>query len=188
MPRSLPSGRPRERDGRLSRGPADGAVSEGRYTVAVGKDYLKFSAAHFIAYPGFREMLHGHNYQVSVRVEGRLGPDGYVLDFGPLKEATRDVCAELDEKVLVPTRSDCLGVTEDGASVTLVYEDGARFVFPRTDVCLLPIVHSSAEELARYLWDRLRGVLLSARAEGLVRLDVRVAESPGQSAHYAAPL
>ena len=36
------------------------------YRVVVEKDYLKFSAAHFIAYKGFREPLHGHNYQVSV--------------------------------------------------------------------------------------------------------------------------
>jgi len=45
-----------------------------RYSVVVAKDYLKFSAAHFIAYPGFREPLHGHNYQVSVRVDAELGP------------------------------------------------------------------------------------------------------------------
>ena len=30
-----------------------------RYSVVVAKDYLKFAAAHFIAYPGFREPLHG---------------------------------------------------------------------------------------------------------------------------------
>ena len=45
-----------------------------RYSVVVAKDYLKFSAAHFIAYPGFREPLHGHNYQVSVRIDAELGP------------------------------------------------------------------------------------------------------------------
>ena len=38
------------------------------FRVHVTKDYLKFSAAHFIAYPGFRERLHGHNYRVSVAV------------------------------------------------------------------------------------------------------------------------
>ena len=45
---------------------------EHAYRVHVFKDYLKFSAAHFIAYRGFREPLHGHNYQVSVQVEGGL--------------------------------------------------------------------------------------------------------------------
>ena len=63
------------------------------FDVFVGKEYLKFNAAHFIAYPGFRERLHGHNYHVTVRVTGELGPDGYVLDFGIVKRATKRVCA-----------------------------------------------------------------------------------------------
>ena len=71
-----------------------------RYSVVVAKDYLKFAAAHFIAYPGFREPLHGHNYQVSVRVEAELGPDGYVLDFGLVKRVAQALCEELDERVL----------------------------------------------------------------------------------------
>ena len=77
-----------------------------RYSVVVAKDYLKFSAAHFIAYPGFREPLHGHNYQVSVRVEAELGGDGYVLDFGLVKKLALELCEELDERVLVPESSD----------------------------------------------------------------------------------
>src|SRR5439155_638562 len=77
-----------------------------RYSVVVAKDYLKFAAAHFIAYPGFREPLHGHNYQVSVRVEADLGPDGYVLDFGLVKRVAKALCEELDERVL---RERCVG-------------------------------------------------------------------------------
>ena len=42
------------------------------FSIWVAKENLKFSAAHFIAYPGFREPLHGHNYQIGVRVEGHL--------------------------------------------------------------------------------------------------------------------
>src|SRR5262249_40417089 len=91
-----------------------------RYSVVVAKDYLKFAAAHFIAYPGFREPLHGHNYQVSVRVEADLGPDGYVLDFGLVKRVAKALCEELDERVLVPEASDCLIVTRlaDAVEVT----------------------------------------------------------------------
>ena len=77
-----------------------------RYSVVVAKDYLKFAAAHFIAYPGFREPLHGHNYQVSARVEADLGPDGYVLDFGLVKRVAKALCEELDERVL---RERCVG-------------------------------------------------------------------------------
>jgi len=155
-----------------------------RYSVVVAKDYLKFAAAHFIAYPGFREPLHGHNYQVSVRVEADLGPDGYVLDFGLVKRAARSLCTELDERVLLPERSDCLIVARLPEAVEVTTESGERFRFPAADVRLLPIAHSSAEELAAYLVVRLRDALRAeAGGRGLRALEVGVAEAPGQIAY-----
>ncbi|MGD9764705.1 MAG: 6-pyruvoyl tetrahydropterin synthase family protein, partial [Candidatus Binatia bacterium] len=59
------------------------------FHVHVTKDYLKFSAAHFIAYPGYRERLHGHNYRMSIGLYGQLGPQGYVVDFGIVKRVAR---------------------------------------------------------------------------------------------------
>jgi len=154
-----------------------------RYSVVVAKDYLKFAAAHFIAYPGFREPLHGHNYQVSVRVEADLGPDGYVLDFGLVKRLAKALCEELDERVLVPEASDCLVVTRLADAVEVTTESGDRFRFPAADVRLLPIAHSSAEELAAYLVGRLRDALRGeAGGRGLAALEVGVAEAPGQAA------
>jgi len=152
------------------------------YRVAVEKDFLKFSAAHFIAYKGFREPLHGHNYQVSVAISGTVGPDGYVLDFGIVKARTKEVCDELDERVLVPMRSDCLTIAREGESVVMVYEDGARFVFPASDCMLLPIVHASAEELASYVLERIRESLRVHAVRGLREIEVGVSEAPGQAA------
>ena len=155
-----------------------------RYSVVVSKDYLKFAAAHFIAYPGFREPLHGHNYQMSVRVEAALGPDGYVLDFGVVKRLAKALCEELDERVVLPERSDCLTVRGEGEVVSVTTETGDHFAFPRADVRLLPIVHSSAEELAAYLLERLRAALATeAGGRALVALEVGVAEAPGQIAY-----
>jgi|SRR5690349_3495480 6-pyruvoyltetrahydropterin/6-carboxytetrahydropterin synthase len=154
------------------------------YSVVVSKDFLKFAAAHFIAYPGFREPLHGHNYQVSVRIEADLGPDGYVLDFGLVKRVAKALCDELDERVLVPERSDCLTVARVGDGVEVTTERGDRFRFPAADVRLLPIAHSSAEELAAYLVARLRAALASeAGGRGLAGVEVGVAEAPGQAAY-----
>jgi len=154
------------------------------FSVVVAKEYLKFAAAHFIAYPGFRERLHGHNYQMSVRVEADLGPEGYVLDFGLVKRLARALCEELDERVLVPERSDCLKVGVSGDEVTVVIEDGKRFVMPASDVRLLPIVHSSAEELAAYLLARMREALAREAGGRAIRvLEVGVAEAPGQAAY-----
>src|SRR2546429_389604 len=158
-----------------------------RYSVVVAKDYLKFAAAHFIAYPGFREPLHGHNYQVSVRVEADLGPDGYVLDFGLVKRVAKALCEELDERVLLPERSDCLVVTRTEDAVEVRTEAGHRFRFPAADVRLLPIAHSSAEELAAYLLARLREALRGeAGGRGPAPPEGGGAEGPRQAPHLRA--
>jgi len=153
------------------------------FRVHVTKDYLKFSAAHFIAYQGFRETLHGHNYRVSVEIEGVLGPQGYVLDFGTVKQVTKRVCGRLDEKFIIPAESDCLCVLQDDTRVTVRFEDD-EFCFPRKDVVLLPIVHSSAEELARYLAGEIRRELRAAGVENYRAIEIGVEETTGQAAYF----
>ena len=156
-----------------------------QFSVRVAKENLKFSSAHFIAYPGFREPLHGHNYQVGVQVEGQLASTGYVIDFGLIKRLTKEIVDRLDERTIIPAASDCLTIVgpADG-KVTVRYERD-EFVLPASDVCLLPIVHSSAEELVRYIWNELAGALRARGALAAVTgMEVSVAEGPGQSAVY----
>jgi len=153
------------------------------YDVLVFKDYLKFSAAHFIARKGYREPLHGHNYTVSVRLEGGLGDDGYVLDFGIVKKAVKAVCKGLDDRVILPARSDCLRVERRAGQVVATYEDGAAFSFPESDVVLLPIAHSSAEELARHVLAEVGKSLPDLARRGVRLIEVGVAEAPGQVAY-----
>lgn len=158
------------------------------FSVHVAKENFKFSAAHFIAYPGFREALHGHNYQVGVRLAGELGTSGYVLDFGVVKELTREIVGRLDERILIPMHSDCLRIEVSDKRVCVAYQED-EFIFPRPDVCLLPILHSSAEELARYIWGELRQALARRQAlSGIEQMEVTVAEGPGQAAIYRESL
>jgi 6-pyruvoyl-tetrahydropterin synthase len=158
------------------------------FSIHVAKENLKFSAAHFIAYPGFREPLHGHNYQVSVKLEGRLGAMGYVLDFGLIKKLLKETVDRLDERTIIPANSDCLKIEKRASQVRVLYEQ-EEFVFPAADVALIEIVHSSAEELARFIWNelchalRLRGVL-----DGVQTIEVSVAEGPGQAACFRQDL
>jgi dihydroneopterin triphosphate aldolase (PTPS-III) / 6-pyruvoyltetrahydropterin synthase len=158
------------------------------FSIYVAKENLKFSAAHFIAYPGFREALHGHNYQVGIRLEGRLASSGYVLDFGLIKKLTRQIVERLDEHTIIPAQSDCLTIHQQANQVSVAYEND-RFVFPACDVALLPITHSSAEELARFIWIELHRELNGHNALGDVSaMEVSVAEGPGQTAIYRQEL
>jgi 6-pyruvoyltetrahydropterin/6-carboxytetrahydropterin synthase len=157
-------------------------MSQRRYEVFVSKDSFKFNAAHFMAYDGFRERLHGHNYRVSVRVEGRLNTDGYVIDFGDIKRAASAICQQMNERVLIPERSDCLKIERSAAEVTVTCRDGSRFVLPVSDCVFLPIAHSSAEELADYVCERLLESLPRLSERGVSAVEVAVAEAPAQEA------
>jgi 6-pyruvoyl-tetrahydropterin synthase len=160
------------------------------FEVYVAKEDFKFHAAHFVAFEGYRERLHGHNYKAGVRVYGsrKISSDGYVVDFGNIKKVTRKVCKELNEHFLCPMLSDVIdiGISEDDQTVSLECQDGSRFVFPKSDCALLPIVHATAEELAIYLWSRL---VQGLHAEWLIQrgvhtLEVVVAEAVGQEATF----
>jgi 6-pyruvoyl-tetrahydropterin synthase len=154
------------------------------FSIHVTNENLKFSAAHFIAYTGFREPLHGHNYQVGVRVEGRLADTGYVVDFGIIKKVTKEIADRLDERTIIPANSDCLTIEPIGNELSVRYGQ-ERFLFPLSDVAILPIAHSSAEELARYIWNELRNSLQMKNVlYDIISMEISVAERPGQAAIY----
>jgi 6-pyruvoyl-tetrahydropterin synthase len=162
--------------------------SSSSFEVYVCKDTFKFNAAHFVAFKGYRERLHGHNYIVGVRLIGsrQIGADGYVMDFGCIKDVTKKVCKQLNEHFLCPMYSDVLTITSDETSVNIACEDGSRFVFPRSDCFMLPIVHATTEELAVYLWaEILNGLQVEYLImRGINSMEVTVAEAPGQEATF----
>ena len=174
---------------------SSGSSRETSFEVYVSKDTFKFHCAHFVAFQGFREKLHGHNYRVGVRVLGsrKISGDGYVVDFGDIKTVTKKVCKQLNEHFLCPTLSDVIDIQViskeggDGAeAVTLRCEDGAFFEFPKSDCAMLPIVHATTEELAIYLWSRILEELNSdyLLKRGVHTMEITVAEAVGQEATF----
>ena len=80
------------------------------FHLFLNKQDFKFSSGHFIAYKGFREPLHGHNYHATIAMKGQLNADGYVMDFGDVKNYMRIECKKLNQKFLLPMKSDVLTV------------------------------------------------------------------------------
>lgn len=173
--------------------------------LLVGKEDFKFSCAHFIAHADTREKLHGHNYRATARVLGALDTagDGYIVDFSVVKKAMRGVCAELDERFLLPTCNPHLSITweKDGlrlasgdcesaviaqaTSVLIVANcDGARFQMPTTDVVALSVPNITVEALAGVLARRFvrHAAILPHVGAGVTRLSVGVTETAGQEA------
>jgi 6-pyruvoyltetrahydropterin/6-carboxytetrahydropterin synthase len=162
----------------------------GEFRVSVTKDYLVFASAHFITFAGHRcEGLHGHNYRARVTVEGALNEESwFVFDFVELKRIMKRLCDEIDHLVLLPTKSDRVGVKEDGDTVSVAVDGKPRYVFPRKDCALLPIPNTTVEMLAQMLTERLHAEFSAQGAKGLTAIEMEVEENFGQSAVYRVAL
>ena len=156
------------------------------FKVAVTKDYLVFASAHFITFAGHRcEPLHGHNYRVAVSLEGALDEDSwYVVDFSELKRIMRQLCDEIDHKVLLPLRNPKLDVQEQEGSVLVAYEGKQKYVFPVEDCALLDIPNTTVEMLAQFLAARVSVALRELGVRTLTAIELEVEENFGQSATY----
>jgi 6-pyruvoyltetrahydropterin/6-carboxytetrahydropterin synthase len=155
-------------------------------SVSVSKDYLTFSAAHFLTIAGHKcESLHGHNYVVSVVVHGPVDPEtGFVVDFAVLKRILRPVIDRLDHRVLVPSANPKVVALVEGDATVINYRGARRFEFPTAHVAMVPVTDTTAELLAAFL---AAAMVDGLRAEGChtaTSVLVDVEESPGQSGRH----
>jgi 6-pyruvoyltetrahydropterin/6-carboxytetrahydropterin synthase len=156
-----------------------------RFSIEVDKDYFNFASAHFLIFAtGKREALHGHNYQVSVAVEGDLDKAGVVLDFIAFKPLVKKVCDELDHRTLIQSASPDIKIRRNGKGIEVLYKD-QRLVLPYRDVILLPIANTSTELLAELIAGRIRRrVLKQFPGTNLRFMEVGVEECRGQRGFF----
>jgi 6-pyruvoyltetrahydropterin/6-carboxytetrahydropterin synthase len=155
------------------------------FTIDVAKDYFNFAAAHFLIFDnGQREALHGHNYQVAVRLEGELDRTGVVLDFITFKPLVKRVCDALDHRTLIQSDSPVLKVEKRDSSVLIHYKK-QKIVLPKQDVILLPLANTSTELLAEYIANQLRSrVRRQFPAANIRCIEVAVEEARSQRAIF----
>ena len=144
---------------------------------------IHFDAAHFATYGGRCEPLHGHSYQVAAEVEGDLTEDSWVVDFTRLKAILRQVCEEIDHKMLLQTQSRVLKIESSPEVWRVETPNGASYAFPSSDVADLPIDNTTAERLAEWLSGRVWEAL-AQRNSRIQSVNVEVWEGPGQRAAY----
>jgi 6-pyruvoyltetrahydropterin/6-carboxytetrahydropterin synthase len=151
-----------------------------RFSIEVAKDYFNFAAAHFLIFAnGRREPLHGHNYQVSVVMEGELDRAGVVLDFITFKPLVKQVCDALDHRTLIPTKSSAIKVPTNAQEVELLYKK-QKLLLPRGDVILLPIANTSTELLAEYIAGQIKRKVRQHFQATIRHMEVAVEEARGQ--------
>lgn len=154
------------------------------FTLILAKEDFKFSCAHFTLFGADdAELLHGHNYQVGVEVQGRaLDEEGLLVQFPAIKVQIRRICSELDSFTLIPATSPHLLIETSGTGVQIRYGD-RTYLLPEKDVKLLPVVNTSIEVMARMIWKDLAASVDLPRVE---RLGISVSETAGQTCWYRA--
>lgn len=123
-------------------------------TIDGWKSNIRFSSAHII--PEYEKCgrLHGHTYAVHIKIFGKPDKKGIIMDFSFLKEILREVVGELDHKVLIPEKSEIVKIERQKDNVKIL-SLGKTYVFPICDCMFLPIESTSAENLSKYIIERL---------------------------------
>lgn len=158
-----------------------------RHAVTVEDVRLRFAAAHMATLGDQLEPLHGHNYAVRCRVEGTLTDDHWVIDFSLLKRYVREACDQLDHRFLLQRSSPLLEVSEE-PDAWVVRFGQRHYRFPAADVVALPLENTTAELLARWLWERVAQALARGEHSNLSHMMVEIEEMPGQSGAFERAL
>jgi 6-pyruvoyltetrahydropterin/6-carboxytetrahydropterin synthase len=153
-----------------------------RWAIQIDKEYLKYSAAHFLIFPdGSAERLHGHNYRVFCEVGGPLSEFGLVLDFQKTKPLIRALVDHLDEHWLIPGEHRELTWNEREDGVVEVRYRERYYAAPKEDVRILPINNTSVENMAAWLGRQLKASIEQHFPEVVIdEIMLAVEESPGQ--------
>lgn len=156
-----------------------------QFGIRVYKQYFNFACSHFMIFKdGTREPLHGHNYRVSLKGDALELEGDMVFDFLDIKPIVRQVCDELDHRLLLPGESHQLKISEDGQNFRLVTPDTSYFSIPQKDCLILPIENTSAERLAIYLTEKIVQLVREKYSFSFRSLEIEVEETPGQCATY----
>mgnify|MGYP000875077204 FL=1 len=151
----------------------------------LAKQNFKFSSAHFLIFNDAEaEMLHGHNYQVEIKLYGTQPSEyqaqGYLVDFSVIKKVVKAHCDLWDEHVLLPSKHPDMKYQKSADQKNYEIHFRDRFYsLPVVETIWLPITNTSVEQLSMLMAENLYAEFKSL---GVTGLQVSVQETLGQSA------
>ncbi len=124
-------------------------------TITIQKSGMSFAAGHFTIFSSSsREALHGHNYEVALKLKFRVHENGLNFDYRIYKNKLIALCKSLDQRFLLPTQSPYLTI-ETTDDFYIAHFNGEKIPFPKKDIILLPISNTTLEELSRWFLEKL---------------------------------
>lgn len=163
-------------------------------------DVLATAAVRSASEPAWiGEPIHGHDFRVSVRVEGPRDASGCVLDFVAARRSLLEIAAAWNHRTILATRApeteyrEIPPTPDNPIGEVVVLWRGApeprRWVIPLDSVAWIDALNASTEELASVLLDYWLEKLVETCALPFptteYRFSLRLEESPGAFAEVA---
>ena len=154
-------------------------------TIDGWRSNIRFSSAHIIHEYEKCGRLHGHTYAIHVKIGGKIDNKGIIMDFSLIKDILRNIAGELDHRIIIPEKSNVVKIEKDKDSI-IIDSLGKHYVFPANDCVLLPIISTSAENLASYILDKV--LENSSLPKTINSIEIGVDEGFGQGARTSKAL
>ncbi len=158
------------------------------YSIEFVLDF-KFNSAHFICHKHQREELHGHNYKLTVEVEGmNLNKENELIKEKEFHLVITSICNSLKHRLLIGKNNINLVISElntNQISIKTLCDD-KEFILPKEDIKVIEIDQISAEQLAKYISDQilLQKEKFQYSEVNYTKLVVKVYEDERKSASY----
>ncbi len=122
-------------------------------------------------------------------MDSELDTHGLVLNFQEIKPLIREICDELDERLLLPGEHPVLTAERrDDGQMEIRYQ-AREYVVPADEVIILPINNTSAENLAWYVGQQmLSRIRVQFPSVAVKRISVGVEETTGQQGVFTLDL
>lgn len=156
------------------------------WSLKLSKESFKFSGAHFTTFSQTSaEMLHGHNYYVSVSLDGCTQLNhGLIVDLNEPKKLIKTLLDSIDEKVLIAEQNPYTKITKTSDNVEIRFNEKV-YSFPQSDCAFLAIENITIEALASFISAKLKSLFSDYP---ITSYTVEVSESRGQSCAYTENL
>ena len=148
-------------------------------TIDGWRSNICFSSAHII--PEYEKCgrLHGHTYAIHVKIGGKPDKKGIIIDFSLIKASLKEIVNELDHRVLIPEKSTIVKIEKKNDSIKIT-SIGKQYMFPLSDCVFLPIYSTSAENLSKYILEKLIEKIPASKQINYI--EIGVDEGYGQGA------
>jgi len=158
-------------------------------TIKISKEDIKFSSGHFTIFSETeRETLHGHNFNISCEVKGRVNENGMITNYQTIKNDLRCFAKELDEKFLLPSNSPFMKIVYEKNEIKAVFNEEV-LSFPSTDALLLPVRNITGEELAKYITHKMASKISNEYInEGIEHIKIGISSNSGQEVFHEIDL